>query len=161
MKIFLIKQHRVFLIALLALLPGFSLLHAQSHPDFTGTWKLSNVRSQPNHTGDTTLHIVHKDPALVIETTIVRGSKIDHAIQHYTTDGHVSVSTGTDGDEFHTSIAWSGQALQFSIEEHEDGRIILSKETWSLIENGNTLMRVRAHIDGSQKQTLIYLRQPQ
>jgi hypothetical protein len=33
--------------------------------------------------------------------------------------------------------------LVFSVEEHEDGRIILSRETWTLIENGDALERCR------------------
>ena len=66
-----------------------------------------------------------------------------HAVQRYSTDGRTSVSTGADGDEFHTSVTWSGPSLVFAVEEHEDGRIILSKETWTLIENGAALERCR------------------
>ena len=66
-----------------------------------------------------------------------------HAVQRYSTDGKTSVSTGADGDEFHTSVTWSGPSLVFAVEEHEDGRIILSKETWTLIENGTALERCR------------------
>jgi hypothetical protein len=43
---------------------------------------------------------------------------------------------------------------------HEDGRIILSKETWKLIENGNALERSRERNgDRAGKQTIIYLRE--
>ena len=68
------------------------------------------------------------------------------------------MSTGADGDEFHTSITWSGLSLVFAVEEHEDGRILLSKETWTLLENGAVLQRVRGRSDGGEKQTLIYTR---
>ncbi len=118
----------------------------------------------PKRNGDVTLGIEYHDPDLVVETTALRSSgSPHHAVQHYTTDGKVSISTGADGDEFHTSIVWQGQSLIFSIEEHEDGRIILSKETWTLVDNGAELQRVRegvnASSDGPAKQTLIYLRQ--
>jgi hypothetical protein len=114
----------------------------------------------PRRTGDVTLHIDHRDSEMTVETIIVRDSAAPrHAVQHYTTDGKISISTGTDGDEFHTSIVWSGQSLGFSVEEHEDGRIILSKETWTLIENGAMLQRVRERADGGEEQTLIYLRE--
>jgi hypothetical protein len=43
-------------------------------------------------------------------------------------------------------------------EEHEEGSILRSKETWSLIENGATLQRTRERGDG-EKQTLFYRRQ--
>jgi hypothetical protein len=46
-------------------------------------------------------------------------------------------------------------------EEHEDGRVILSRETWTLIQNGAALERCRER-NGTQdrvgKQTIIYLR---
>jgi hypothetical protein len=137
-------------------------LLSQPNPDFSGTWQQSNERSSPKRMGNVTLQIQHRNPELTVETTIVRGSGATrHAVQRYTTDGKSSLSTGADGDEFHTSIVWNGQSLVFSIEEHEDGRILLSKETWTLIENGAALQRVREPVspDGAGKQTLIYLRQ--
>jgi hypothetical protein len=136
---------------------------SSSHPDFSGTWKQSNERCTPNRTGDVTLHITQRDSDLTVETTILRnGGTPRHALQHYTTDGKTSVSTGADGDEFHTSAVWNGESLVFSVEEHEDGRIILSKETWTLIENGAALQKEKVSskvaADGTRNQTLIYLR---
>ncbi|MGA3081675.1 MAG: hypothetical protein ABSD44_09880 [Terracidiphilus sp.] len=147
------------LLAILMVTPG---IYSQSNPDFSGTWKQSNEGSSPKQMGSVTLQIQHRDPELTVETTMVRGSGAPrHALQRYTTDGKLSLSTGADGDEFHTSIVWNGQSLVFSIEEHEDGRVLLSKETWTLIENGAALQRVREPInpDGAGKQTLIYLRE--
>ncbi len=151
---------------LLALLPALLLASAgvcsPSNANFSGTWKQSDERCIPRRTGDVTLHIDHRDPDLTVETTVLRGSGPPrHAVQRYRTDGKTSVSTGADGDEFHTSIVWNGQSLVFSIEEHEDGRILLSRETWTLIDNGDALKRDREHLnaaEGSRKQTLIYLR---
>jgi len=154
---------------LLALLPVLLLVPAGScapqHPDFSGTWKQNNERCVPKRAGDVTLRINQRDNDLIVETTAVRNSGAPrHAVQRYTTDGKTSVSTGADGDEFHTSILWNGQSLAFSIEEHEDGRVILSRETWTLIENGAALQRDREILpdaaEGARKQTLIYLRQP-
>lgn len=144
---------------LLAILLAPAAFCAQPNPDFSGNWKQSNERSMPERKGEVTLRIDHRDPEMIVETAIFRGSSAPrHAVQHYRTDGRLSISTGADGDEFHTSIVWSGQSLVFSIEEHENGRIILSKETWTLIENGAALQRVRERADGGEKQTLIYLR---
>jgi hypothetical protein len=150
---------RAALLLLLMTLP-LPLVHAQGHPDFSGTWKLDGKRSVPPRNGDVTLVIVHHDPLLNVETTIVRGSAAPrHAMQHYSIDGKSSVSTGADGDEFHTAVIWQGQSLALTIEEHEDGRILPSKETWSLTDNGAALQRVREMPDGKQ-QTLVYVRQP-
>jgi hypothetical protein len=130
----------------------------QTAPDFSGMWKQDNDRCQPKRSGDVTLHIEHHDLELTVETSISHGSEISrHAVQKYTTDGKVSVSTGADGDEFRTSVVWKDSSLVFAIEEHEDGRILHSQETWSLIENGATLQRICERPNG-EKQILFYRR---
>jgi len=131
----------------------------QAAPDFSGLWKQDNDRCQPKRNGDVTLRIEQEDPELTVETTITHGSlNSRHAVQKYTTDGKISVSTGADGDEFHTSVVWENANLVFSIEEHEDGRILRSNEKWLLIDNGATLMRVRERANG-EKQILFFRRQ--
>ena len=148
----------------LGLLPALLLVPpagicSPADPNFSGTWKQSNERSVPTRTGNVVVQIDHHDPDMTMETTILRGSAAPrHALQRYTTDGKTSTSTGADGDEFHTSVVWSGPTLVFSVEEHEDGRIILSRETWSLIENGAALERRRERKETAGEQTIIYLR---
>jgi hypothetical protein len=147
-------------IALLLLAVVPALASSQKTPDFSGQWKQANDRCQPKRKGNVTLRIEQLDPKFTVETTINRDpASPRHASQSYTTDGKISVSTGVDGDEFHTSIVWKEAALVFTIEEHEDGRILRSQETWTLIENGAALQRVRESKDTGEKQTLIYLRQ--
>ncbi|QNI32558.1 hypothetical protein H7849_00565 [Alloacidobacterium dinghuense] len=153
--------HRSMRIGLSMLLLGMVTVAAwsQAMPDFSGLWKQDNDRCQPKRSGDVTLHIEHHNPELTVETSISHGSQISgHAVQKYTTDGRASVSTGADGDEFHTSVVWTDSSLVFTIEEHEDGRILHSQETWSLIENGATLQRTRERPNG-EKQILFYRRQ--
>ncbi len=153
------KTHAILLLLLMTFSFAMACL-AEEHPNFSGTWKLDGKRSIPERNGDVTLVVVHRDPLLSVETTIVRESGAPrHALQQYSIDGKSSVSTGADGDEFHTSIMWQGQRLAFTIVEHEDGRILPSTETWSVAENGTVLERVREMPDG-KKQTLVYLRQP-
>ncbi|NYF88295.1 hypothetical protein RBB79_02135 [Tunturiibacter empetritectus] len=157
-------KRRFFLGLLSALFLASTGICSPPNLDFSGTWKLSSERSTPKRTGSVTLHIEHRDPDLIVETAALRNSGPPrYAVQRYTTDGKTSVSIGNDGDEFHTSIVWNGPCLVFSVEEHEDGRIILSKETWTLIDNGAALQRVRnglnASPDKAERQTLIYLRQ--
>jgi hypothetical protein len=129
----------------------------QTAPDFSGMWKQDNDRCQPKRSGDVTLHIEHHNPELTVETSISHGAQISRHVQKYTTDGTVSVSTGADGDEFRTSVVWKDSSLVFVIEEHEDGRVLHSQETWSLIENGATLQRTRERTNG-EKQILFYRR---
>ena len=142
------------------LLPALaSLVWAQTAAEFSGQWQQDNDRCQPKHSGEVVLRIEQNGAGLTVETSISRGSQNSrHAVQRYTTDGRVSVSTGADGDEFHTSVVWKDSALIFSIEEHEEGRILRSQEVWSVIDNGTTLQRIREHPDG-EKQVLIFRRQ--
>lgn len=134
---------------------------AQPAPDFSGQWKQDNDRCQPKRGGEVTLRIEHHEPELTVETTLSHGLQSPrHALQKYTTDGKVSESIGADGDEFYTYVVWKDSSLFLSIEEHEDGRIIRTKETWSLIEDGATLERTRESADGT-KQILFFSRQLQ
>ena len=152
-------KRRLFLGLLAALLLAPTGICSPPNPNFSGTWKQSNERCAPKRTGDVTLQITHRDPNLIVETTVLRSSGPSrHAVQRYATDGKTSVSTGADGDEFHTSVTWSGPSLVFAVEEHEDGRILLSTETWTLLENGAVLKRVREPSQGGDQQTLIYIR---
>jgi hypothetical protein len=130
----------------------------QTTPDFSGLWEQNNDRCQPKRTGEVTLHIEHHGAELVVETSIAPGSaRSRRAVQKYTIDGEISVSTGADGDEFHTRVIRRGSSLIFTIEEHEDGHILHSQETWSLIENKATLERIRERSNG-EKQVLFYRR---
>ena len=149
---------RVFFVLLL--LSAAHVAWPQGKPDFSGQWKQDNDRCLPKRTGDVTLRIEHRDPALKVETSVSRDSASSrHAIQEYNTGGKVSVSTGADGDQFLTSIVWEHSNLVFSIEEHEDGRILHSRETWSVNEDGGTLEKIRELPDG-KKQILFFRRLP-
>jgi hypothetical protein len=153
------RSLRIFL-GILLLSTAANVAWSQGTRDFSGLWKQDNDRCQPKRNGDVTLRIEHHDPELTVETSISRNSASSrHAVQKYTTDGKVSVSTGADGDEFNTAVVWKDSNLVFSIEEHEDGRILQSKETWSVIEEGATLERIRERPNG-EKQTLFFRRLP-
>ena len=132
---------------------------AQLVSEFAGIWKQDNERCQPKRDGDVTLQIEENGSRLTVETSVSGGSKRKRqATQSYTTDGKTSISTGADGDQFHTAVIRKAADLVFSIEEHEDGRILRSLETWSLIDNGQTLERVRERA-GGETQLLFFRRQ--
>ena len=119
-KTLLHRSQRIAPSFLLGLLLGLLLLMAipltgrsQTQPDFSGLWKQDNDRCQPKRSGEVTLRIDHHGPELILETSIQHGTQtLKHAAQRYTTDGKVSVSIGTDGDEFHTS---AGPGRPFAI----------------------------------------------
>ena len=155
----MVRSMQIF-VGILLLSTAAAVAWSQGTPDFSGLWKQDNDRCQPKSNGDVTLQIEHHDPELTVETSISRNSASSrHAVQKYTTGGKVSVSTGADGDEFNTSVVWKDSGLVFSIEEHEDSRILRSKETWLVIEEGATLEKIRERSNG-EKQTLFFRRLP-
>jgi hypothetical protein len=108
--------------------------------------------SYRSHSMLSSLHIERHGAELVVETSIAHASPGSRrAMQKYTIDGEVSVSTGADGDEFHTRVTRRGSSLVFTIEEHEDGHILHSQETWSLIEKSATLERIRERPNGKKQ----------
>lgn len=133
---------------------GFAAGDGASAPDFSGSWKRDNERCSPKQAGDVTLTIHQSDSELVVETTS-KGLIARHALQHYTMDGTESVSTGTDGDEFHSKIIRKDATLVFDILEIEDGKRLKSSETWSLTDGGSALMRVR-QTEKAGTQVLLY-----
>jgi hypothetical protein len=124
--------------------------------DLSGIWKQSNEQCVPKRSGDVTLKIEHRDSKLTIETTS-KGLIARHALQRYTTDGVESQSVGADGDEYHSSVVSKDGALVFRIVEIEGGKRLQSTETWTLIDEGRTLKRVR-RTEKNGDQTLIYSR---
>src|ERR1700721_121741 len=117
------RRIRICLSILFLLLTMAVTAVAQSAPGFSGLWKQDNDRCQPKRKADITLRIEHYDPELTGEKSISRNSgNARHAVQKYTTDGMVSVSTGADGDEFHTSVVWKDASLVFSIEEQKEAQ---------------------------------------
>lgn len=147
-------------LGILLLSTAAAVARSPGTPDFSGLWKQDNDRCEPKRNGDVSLRIEHHDPKLTVETSISRNSSNSRqSVQKYTTDGKASMSTGADGDEFNTSVIWKDSSLVFSIEEHEDGRILQSKETWSVIEKGATLERIRERPNG-ERQTLFFRRLP-
>ena len=158
-KISMFRSVRIFL-GILLLSTAAAMAWSQGRPDFSGPWKQDNDRCLPKRNGDVMLQIEHHDSELTVETSISRNSASSrHAVQKYTTDGKLSVSTGADGDQFNTSVVWKDSSLVFSIEEHEDGRILQSKETWLVIEEGSTLEKIR-ELPNGEKQTLFFHRFP-
>jgi hypothetical protein len=132
---------------------------AQATANLSGLWKQDNDRCQPKRSGDVTLRIEEDARGLMVETSISRdASGTRHAVQRYTTDGKITVSTGADGDEFHTSVVKTDVGLVFSIEEHEDGHVLHSKEIWTVVTDGNVLKRTRERSNG-ERQILVFRRQ--
>lgn len=74
----------------------------------------------------------------------------------YEIGGKELVYRGLDGDEYHSKVNWSGNSLFFTTVEHEAGRQIHSTETWTVIEAGKTLQRVKISGDSPNSNKATY-----
>jgi hypothetical protein len=52
--------------------------------------------------------------------------------------GPETVYKGLDGDEFHSSVHWHGNALVFDTVEHEGGKEIPKTTVWALSKDRNS-----------------------
>lgn len=121
-------------------------LAAQPRPDFNGLWKQNNDRCVPKRTAsgfDYSNRIVQSGDDLKM-TTITKGDRGERSYDRsYKTDGSDQASKDAEGDEFHTHVHWDGAALVFETVEKDRNGTLTTKETWTLIDGGKTLQKVR------------------
>ncbi len=145
--------------AILAALLAIPALRAQTHPDFSGVWKQANERCIPKQSGEATITIKQHDPELSVEIASRMGTApLSRGEKLYTLNGKPTMMKDSEGDEVDNAVSWHGQSIVFSTDEHEDGRILHSEETWTLVENGAVLQRIRTGLKSGRTQTLIYLK---
>jgi hypothetical protein len=138
---------------------------AQTHPNFTGTWRQDDSRStvRPGSTLKYSNQIEHEDPKLSKTTIADYG---DHPprpyTQTYTTDGKPVKSADREGDEITTTVKWEGNTLVFETGEKEKAGSLFTRETWSLSEDGKTLTK-KIHRTGGRgpdsEQTYVLVKQ--
>jgi hypothetical protein len=131
---------RIYIPALfLALAAG-----AQTHPNFSGTWKQDDSRStvRPGSTLKYSNKIEHHDPKLSKTTILDYGDRAPTPYtQTYTTDGKPVKSSDREGDEFTTTVKWEGDTLVFETGEKEKTGALFTRETWTLSADGTTLTK--------------------
>jgi hypothetical protein len=132
-------------IALLLLLMAAGLC-AQTRPDFNGLWRQNNERCTPKRTSsgfDYSNRIAQSDLDLKV-TTITKGDRGERSYDRaYKTDGSEQISKDAEGDEFHTRVSWELDKLVFDTVEKDRAGTITTTETWTLIDSGKTLKKVR------------------
>jgi hypothetical protein len=148
------------LAALLAVPALTAALHAETHPDFSGVWKQANERCIPKQSGEATITIKQHDPQISIEMASKMGTApVSRGEKLYTLNGKPTMMKDSEGDEVDNSVTWHDKSIVFSTDEHEDGRILHSEETWTLVENGSVLQRIRTGLKSGRTQTLIYVKE--
>lgn len=121
-----------------------------SHPDFSGTWKQSNERSQlPRRTSTTSYgnKIAWHDPDLHV-TTMTENSRGEFAYSRvFIVDGKPHAGHNRNGDDKQTVVRWDGDALVFEVTEGDRQTV----ETWRLSEGGRVLIKTLVKGGAEQK----------
>jgi hypothetical protein len=134
---------------------------AQPKPDFSGTWKTAGSSDQNFHIEK----IMHQDPnlSLHLQTRFVNsrlsGGMSDDST--YVIDGVEHASRADKGVQFWRTDSWEGSTLVFITVRKDGYHVVVTREAWSLSDDGNTLTRAKRVIDmdGVTESTQTFLRQ--
>jgi hypothetical protein len=148
----------IIVLALLSVVSAFG-----QKPDFTGTWKLLG------RSGSVTIEkIEHKDPHLQVATdsrsapgSTARLGFASMGTNEYNINGEEKAYNGAGGRQRWTTIEWQGSALVFQRILKDGYHVTVTRETWTLSEDGNTLTKTTRviNMDGVTESTITFERQ--
>jgi hypothetical protein len=109
------------------------------------------------------MKIEHQDPKLEVNSTstsYVLGGSFGGGAASYTTDG-VEKAIKDSGTEWWTTVNWQGSALVFQRVAKSGYRVTVTREAWTLSDDGRTLTKNRRTInmDGVTENTQVYQKQ--
>jgi hypothetical protein len=114
---------------------------AAAAPDFSGTWKLNNAKSnygQMPPPTSMTQTIKHADPKLSVAMKQVRDEGEFEWEANYTTDGKESTNE-IMGSPMKSVAKWEGDALVIETKGNFGGGEMTIKSRWTLSADGKTL----------------------
>jgi hypothetical protein len=134
-----------WVLSVLLLFHPSPFLGAEMPVDFSGVWQQDVSRSVPQRKskGAREMKIQQIGRILTIKITTNTNKGTQSLDLKYEIGGQELIYTGLDGDEFHTKVRWDGESLVFDTVEHERGRQIMSKQTWTLVNGGAVLREVK------------------
>jgi hypothetical protein len=134
------------------------LVNARSN--LSGTWQQNNERSIPpprNKSHSYKMTVEASAKALRVRIIANNGHGEQTLDLNYEIGRRELVYTGIDGDEYHSKVRWDGDSLVFTTVEHERGGLIPSEETWTLIDSGNSLQRVKVSSAPGKESKYVYV----
>jgi hypothetical protein len=114
---------------------------ADTHPDFSGTWKADMAKSDFGPMGgpDARTDVIeHKDPKLKIKSSVKGGQRPGDSESNYMTDGTESVNKRGQQD-VKTVAKWEGSKLVLDTKLSMQGADIVIKATYELGADGKTM----------------------
>src|SRR5947207_15879518 len=144
---------RLFL--LLPILFSAVTLLAQSHPNFTGTWKLNAAKSEKGSGGPTELvvEVDHKDPVFNYHVRGIAGRQRIEETETFTTDGKSS----RDSHGVNVTASWDGEDLVALGTADDRSMVYVARLTLS--SDGKTINRVFMQKDDPEPRHEIYEKQ--
>jgi|ERR1051326_1462807 hypothetical protein len=116
-------------------------LSAADRPNFTGDWKMdadkSNFGQLPRPV-EYERKIDHKDPLIRMSVRQVSSTGEQTVDLKLRTDGQETSNSSRTG-EAKTTGKWAGRDLQLTTTREIDGGQAVTRETWSLADDGKTL----------------------
>jgi hypothetical protein len=140
---------------LLPILFSAVTLLAQSHPNFTGTWKLNAEKSEKRSGAPTELviELEHKDPVFKYHVRgLAGGQRIDET-GTFTTDG----KTSRDPQGINVTASWDDEEM-VALGTADDGSMIYAARL-SLSSDGKTITRVFKQKDDPEQHREVYDKQ--
>ena len=137
------------------LLMTSAVLGAQTHPNFSGIWKLNVQRSDMGTSGVTALvaEVNHKEPVFTYTVKGTAGGQEFEETEKLTTDGKPS----QDSHGATVKAHWEGTTLVAEA-TGSDGSVLYSARL-SLSDDGKTITRVFKQTDDPQPRHEIYEKQ--
>ncbi len=148
----------IVILALLSVASAFG-----QTPDFTGTWKQvdqsSLVRIDRIEQNGPYLKVAMDSRSAPGSTA--RLGFVLMGTHEYNIDGEERADSGYNGRQRWMTIGWQGSALVFLRIVKAGYRVIVTRETWVLSDDGNTLTRTTRviNMDGVTKSTVTFERQ--
>jgi hypothetical protein len=144
---------RLFL--LLVLVGGALTLSAQSHPNFTGTWKLNAEKSEMGSAGVTamTVEVEHNEPVFKYTARGTAGGQDFEQTETFTTDDKPSKNAEGATVKAH----WDGAALVAEATGYDGSMVYIAR--MMLSDDGKTITRVLTQADDPKPRHEFYEKQ--
>src|SRR4051812_1794195 len=114
---------------------------ADSHPNFSGTWKMDSERSDFGSVpkpASFVRTIEHQDPKIHVNTNFSTPDGNAVTDVRYTTDGKENVNT-VRGSEWKSTMVWDGNSLELASKRTINGAEITTKERWTVTNQGKVM----------------------
>ena len=139
----------------LSLLLTATSLFAETHPNFSGTWKLDVSKSETGSEGiaELTVDVDHKDPVFTYTAKGTAGGQDFEETESFTTDGKPS----RDSHGANVTAHWDGTTLVAEATGDDGSNLYTARLTLS--EDGKSITRVVKQRDDPQPRHEVYEKQ--